>query len=178
VKPMWFVLFGVLSVAFLALFGAGIYGTVTDEDKDPPDVAARKAECRKLEHHLFELYPEGAGKSPDEVVPIEDIDLCSAAYPELVACMQAAPDVARVHECMPEPVPCKDKTTVVDGKRPIYEVVGKCDTVVIKTTNAFVVLKAGKRAEIAGDHNVVQIATDKDLPKPEVVDQGQGNRIQ
>jgi hypothetical protein len=79
---------------------------------------------------------------------------------------------------MPEPVECKEqtKTTVVDGKRPIYEVVGDCDQVVIKTTNAFVVLKAGKRAQITGDHNVVRIATKKDQPKPEVVDQGQGNR--
>ena len=101
-----------------------------------------------------------------------------AAYPELVACMQAARDLARVHECMPEPVECKDKTTIVDGKRPLYEVVGDCDQIVIKTTNAFVALKAGKRAELAGDHNVVQVATKKDQPKPEVVDHGQGNRIQ
>ncbi len=176
-KPMWILLFGVLSALFLALFGTGIYATITDEDTDPPDVAARKAECRKLEQHLFAIYPEGAGKSPDDVVPIEDIELCSAAYPEAVACMEAAPDVARVRECVPEPVKCKDKTTVVDGKRPIYEVVGDCDQVVIKTTNAFVVLKAGKRAEITGDHNVVQIATDKDQPKPDVVDQGKDNHL-
>jgi hypothetical protein len=180
VKPMWIVLFAVLAALFVALFGTGIYATLTDEDTDSPEVAARKAECRKLEHHLFGLYPESAGKTPEEVVPIEDIELCGAAYPEVIACMQAAPDLQRVHDCMPEPVKCKEdeKTTVVDGTRPIYEVVGKCDTVVIKTTNAFVVLKSGKRAEIAGDHNVVQIATDKDLPKPEVVDQGKGNRIQ
>ena len=92
-KPFAYALFALCALVMVGLFAIGIYSTMSWEDEDPPKVAARKAECRKLERHLFEISPDSAGRNIDELVakvPIEDIEQCGAAYPESVACMQAA----------------------------------------------------------------------------------------
>jgi hypothetical protein len=84
---------------------------------DAPDVARRKAECKRLEAHIFRISPETRGrlaglseaeqqKLIDQLVagvPIEDIEQCAAAEPKAVACMQAAPDIAAIRACIPAP---------------------------------------------------------------------------
>jgi hypothetical protein len=178
VKSLWLAGFAVLALAFTGLFATGVYATITDQENDPPEVAARKAKCRALARHLFEILPEGKGTSADDVVPIEDIDLCSAAYPEAVTCMGAAHDEAGVRNCLPEPVECEKSPTVVDGKRPIYEVGGNCDVVAVKTTNAFVAVRAGKRVELSGAGNLIRVYLGEDAPKPAIADTAAGNRVE
>jgi hypothetical protein len=84
---------------------------------DPPDLAGRKAECRRLEAHILQISPESRReldglpeaerqKRLDKLVakvPIEDIQQCAAAEPAVIACMQRAPDVAAVRACVPPP---------------------------------------------------------------------------
>jgi hypothetical protein len=84
---------------------------------DPPDVARRKAECKRLEDHIFRISPQSRGrlaglpdaeqqKVIDQLVaglPVEDIEQCAAADPKVIACMQAAPDVAALRACIPPP---------------------------------------------------------------------------
>ena len=84
---------------------------------DAPEVAQRKAECRRLEAHILEISPQTRReldglpvaeqqKRLDQLVakvPIEDIQQCAAAEPAVVACMQRAPDVAAVRACIPPP---------------------------------------------------------------------------
>lgn len=84
---------------------------------DPPDVARRKADCRRLEDHIFRISPESqsrlAGlpeaeqqKALEQLVakvPVEDIEQCAAAAPAAIACMQAAPDIAALRACIPAP---------------------------------------------------------------------------
>ena len=81
---------------------------------DSPDVARRKAECKRLEDHIFRISPESqsrlAGLPPAEQqkvidtlvagVPVEDLEQCAAAEPAVIACMQAAPDVAAIRACV------------------------------------------------------------------------------
>jgi hypothetical protein len=84
---------------------------------DPPEVAQRKAECKRLEAHILQITPESRGeldrlseperqKRLDQLVAkvsIEDIQQCAAADPTVIACMQKAPDVAAVRACIPPP---------------------------------------------------------------------------
>jgi hypothetical protein len=93
----------------LAVFAAACGSDV----KDSPELAARKADCRRLEEHLFRLSPQSKldGLSePDQRkridqlmagVPVEDIAQCAAADPAAIACMQNAADVAAVRACIP-----------------------------------------------------------------------------
>ncbi len=150
-KSLWVIVFGLLVAVFAAVFVIAVYATVHDENKQSPEVAARQAECRKLARHVIEISPQRGQRSPDDVlakVPIEDIEQCGAAYPEVVACMEKASDVAGVRDCIPQHIDCKGPETTVEGKRPIYEVAGDCKKLVIKTTNAFIVVKSPKEAVI------------------------------
>ncbi len=114
-KKLGWAVFALLAAVFTAMFAIGIWSTLNDEDKDPPDVAARKDECRKLEHHLFEIAPEKPANLDEAVakVPIEDIEQCAAKDEDkktkvdhkapAVACMMAAPTVDAVRACVPKP---------------------------------------------------------------------------
>jgi hypothetical protein len=181
VRVIGYVAFGVFVLVLAALMTLAVSATWSYEDKDPPDVAARKAECRKLSRHLIEISPESKGKSIDELVakvPIEDIELCGAAYPESVACMQAAPDPAAVKPCIPVPVDCDGKDAEVAGTSPVYEVTGECKTVRVKTTHARVVFKTvPAKVEITGSDNKVELAPPGDKPAPQVSDQGARNTV-
>jgi len=170
-------------------------------DKDTPEVAARKAECKKLLAHIFELSPQSkaSGKSTQELVdavPIEDIEQCGAAHPEVVACMQAAVDLDTVHACVPVTIECKanDKTRVRDDKRPIYEIVGDCKTVEIAASRIMVLGKAADTLIVTGSDDSIRIDTaksimasgarnhitwklGKDTPPPQVVDKGTKNTL-
>jgi cytochrome c556 len=84
---------------------------------DPPEVAQRKTECKRLEAHILRISPESRGEldglsGPEQQkrleqlvakVPFEDIQQCAAAEPAVIACMQKAPDVAAVRACIPPP---------------------------------------------------------------------------
>jgi len=83
------------------------------EANDSSELAGRKAECRRLEEHLFQVSPQSQltglsasdqHKRLDQLmagVPVEDIAQCAAADPVVVACMQKAADVAAVRACIP-----------------------------------------------------------------------------
>ena len=143
-KTLWVVIFGLRVAACAAVFAISIYATLNDENKDAPEIAARKEQCRQVVRHLIEISPHRNGRSVDETVakiPVEDIEQCGAAYPESVTCMLKAADIATVKNCIPEQVECKGPETVVAGTRPVYEVGGDCKTVVVKASNALVVVK-------------------------------------
>ncbi|HSN24909.1 MAG TPA: hypothetical protein VLT45_01455 [Kofleriaceae bacterium] len=160
-KSLWIVVFGLLVATFAAVFVISIYATVNDVNTAPSELAARKAQCRDVVRHLVEISPQRAGRSVDDAVakiPVEDIEQCGAAYPESVTCMQNAADVAAVKNCIPAGVECKGPETVVQGPHAVYVVSGDCKSVVVRTTNALVVVKAKQ--------------------PPTVRDEGTGNRIQ
>jgi hypothetical protein len=154
VKGIWVIVFGLLVAIFAAVFAISIYATLHDENKQSPDVAAREAECKNLIQHIIEISPQH--KKVD--VPIEDIEQCGAAYPEVVSCMQKAADVAGVHACIPHHVDCKGPETVVEGDHAIFEVTGDCKKLVVKTSNASVIVKSPQ--------------------SPQVQDTGTGNRVE
>ena len=98
--------FAVFAALLAVLFAIGIRSTMSWEDKDPPELAARKEECRKLVRYVIALAPESKGQSADELaakVPIEDIELCAAAKPEVLDCMGKAADITAVRACIPPP---------------------------------------------------------------------------
>jgi hypothetical protein len=74
-----------------------------DEDKpDSAEVARAMDDCKQLLKHIVTISPQGAGKSPDEVVaalPIEDLQACAATDPAIRQCMAKASDVAAVKSC-------------------------------------------------------------------------------
>jgi hypothetical protein len=83
-----------------------------EDQKDTPDAAQRKAECRRLEDHIFRITPQPGAEhgqtDPARLaalmakVPAEDIEQCAAVQDrKVIACMQAAPDVAAVRACIP-----------------------------------------------------------------------------
>ena len=93
-----------------------VFASACGADKpDPPEQAARKAGCRELQEHLFRISPQGharlEGKTgPEQAkeierfladVPVEDIAQCATADAKVIACMQAASDVAAVRACVP-----------------------------------------------------------------------------
>ena len=97
----WFAL-----VLIIALAGG------CEGEKDKPEQAALKAECRALEKHLFQITPQTPGgtaeadpKRLEELVakvPIEDIEQCAAIKDrKVIACMQAAGTVSAVRACIP-----------------------------------------------------------------------------
>jgi hypothetical protein len=123
VKSLAVAAFALLVLLFAGILTVAAYATVVDEDQDSPEIAARKAECRKLVAHVFELSPDsqlqglsGADRQArlDALVakvPIEDIEQCAAAdkdkktkedrKPAAVACMKAASDHAAIQACVP-----------------------------------------------------------------------------
>ncbi|HTR53483.1 MAG TPA: DUF3060 domain-containing protein [Kofleriaceae bacterium] len=197
-RPLGYLAFAALLVAIVGLFVVGAYATITAEDVDPPEVAARKAECKKLMSHVFELSPQrkDSGKSTPELVdavPVEDLEQCAAGYPEVVACMQQAVDIDAVHACVPVTVECKgDKTRLVDDRRPIYELAGDCKAVEIATSRVMVLghaadsllvtgsddhvrVDAVKSITASGARNHITWKLGKDTPPPTVVDKGTKN---
>ncbi len=94
-------------VLVMVLAGAG----ACEDQKDSPEAALRKAECRQLEKHIFRITPGPGGELPatDQrrvaelmaKVPVEDIEQCTAAKPAAITCMLAAPDVATLRACIP-----------------------------------------------------------------------------
>jgi hypothetical protein len=83
-----------------------------EDEKDAPEAAQRKAECRQLEEHIISITPQpGAATAeadPARIkalaarVPIEDIEQCAAVKDrKVIACMQAARDVAALRACIP-----------------------------------------------------------------------------
>jgi len=92
---------------------AVLAGACGSESNDSPEAAARKADCHRLEDHLFRISPQSKldGLSEPEQrkqleqlmagVPVEDTAQCAAADPAVIACMQKAADVAAVRACIP-----------------------------------------------------------------------------
>jgi hypothetical protein len=124
VKLLGIIGFAICSVLFVGILALGIYATVHDENQDSPAIAARKAECQKLEAHVFSIMPasqleglseEERQKKLDELVaklPIEDIEQCAAADKDktgadrkagVLDCMKAARDEAGLKQCIPKP---------------------------------------------------------------------------
>jgi hypothetical protein len=99
----------------LAVIAFVVLGACESSAVDSPEVVQRKAACRQLNEHLFRISPESrasiAGvpeadqrKRIDQLmakVAVEDIEQCAAADPKVVACMQAAADIAAVRGCIP-----------------------------------------------------------------------------
>ena len=99
-----------------ALALAAVLAAGCESEKDSPADAEHKAECRRLEAHIFEIMPRpGAGGAergetdPNRIaelvakVPVEDIEQCAAVKDrQVIACMQAAPDVAKLRACIPQ----------------------------------------------------------------------------
>jgi hypothetical protein len=106
VKKLGYLLLIPIAGIMAAIFAIAIYATLhAEENVDPPDVAARKAECRKLQDHLISITPDA-----HKVVSIEDIEQCAAAdkdktgvdrKPAVIACLQNARDQAAVRACIP-----------------------------------------------------------------------------
>ncbi len=173
-KSLAYVAFAVLSLLLTAIFAVGIYATITNEDQDTPEQAARKAECRRLARHNFELAGVPAAQLDEAVakVPIEDIEQCGAGFPESVACMQAATSIEVLHACVPATIECVNGQGEVDGKHPVNEVVGECKIVKVTGSNISVIAKAIDTLEIDGSDNSIRVAVTKTLN-----DKGQRNKI-
>ncbi|HEX4455452.1 MAG TPA: hypothetical protein VH143_31550 [Kofleriaceae bacterium] len=104
-----------------------------DEPIDTPEVVAKKAQCHALEAHMFRIASQSAhqfdglddaaaqklAESMAAKLPAEDIDQCTAAEPDIVACMTLAPDVRHVRECIPsdDMLACMGKYTDEHDKR-------------------------------------------------------------
>ena len=97
---------------FIALAMVIVLAGACEDEKDSPEVAQRKAECRRLEEHIFQITPrpgaEHGETDPKRIeelvakVPIEDIQQCAVVKDRaVIACMQAAPDVAALRACIP-----------------------------------------------------------------------------
>jgi hypothetical protein len=179
VKTLGWPLFAILALAFTAMFATGVYATLNDEDKDPADVAARKAECRKVIHHVIEVTP--GVSNVDEAnakVPIEDVEQCGAAYPESVACMEAAKDLAAVRACIPTAVECAGPQTEVAGGSPVFEVSGECKTVRIAASHARVIVKAAPaQIDVTGSDDKIEVKVPEGKPAPKITDSGARNTI-
>jgi len=200
-RLLGYVAFAILLVAVLGLFGIGAYATLTAEDVDSPAVAARKTRCKDVLAHIFELSPQSkqSGKSTPELldgVPVEDLEQCAAAYPQVIDCMDESVDLDALHACVPVTIECKkdDKTRVTESKRPIYELVGDCanveiaanrvtvlghaaGTVVITGSDSKIDIDAVKSITASGARNHVTWKIGKDLPTPTVVDRGTKNTL-
>ena len=106
--------FALFAALFAGLFALAVYATLNDHEDDKPEVAARKAECRKLAAHLFEISPVTAGQDPAPLVaavPIEDIEQCAAEdagkdkvdhKPAAVRCMFDARSEDALRTCIPK----------------------------------------------------------------------------
>jgi hypothetical protein len=83
-------------------------------------------------------------------IPVEDIEQCGAAYPEVVACMKQAHDVAGVRGCIPQHIECKGPETIVEGDHPIFEITGDCKKIVLRTSNATLLIRSLHEPVIEG----------------------------
>jgi len=171
VRQVGYAAFTLLALVLTAIFAVGIYATVTDEDHDTPEAAARKAECRKLVRHYFELSGAGQVDEAAAKVPIEDIEQCGAAHSESVACMIAATRVEAMHSCIPVPVECRDGRATVTGDHPINEV-GECSNVTVTGSHVTVIGKSVDTLAITGSDNTIRVASTKKLD-----DRGERNKI-
>jgi hypothetical protein len=102
-----------------------------DEEADKPETAQlqatqHKVTCRQLIEHILQITPRPGSDRPETDparikelsarVPIEDIEQCAAVKdpvkkgepappegqtPKVIACMQAATDVAALRKCIP-----------------------------------------------------------------------------
>lgn len=89
-----------------------VLAAACSKDNDSPEVAARKAECRRLLDHIFEIMPrpgadhgETDPKKRAELVaqlPVEDFEQCAAVKDrKVIVCMLEARDVAALRACIP-----------------------------------------------------------------------------
>jgi hypothetical protein len=103
-----------------------VFTAACDEEADQPETAQRTAMCRQLIEHILQIAPRPGSDRPETDparikelaarVPIEDIDQCAAVKdpikpgepappegqtPKVIACMQAATDVAALRQCIP-----------------------------------------------------------------------------
>lgn len=160
-KSLWVIVFGLLVLVFAGVFAVATYATLNDKNVDAPEVAARKADCKTLLRHIIEISPQRGSRSTDEVlaeIPVEDIEQCGAAYPEVVACMKKAADVAGVRSCVPKHVECKGPETVIEGDHPIFEITGDCKKLVVRSPDATLLIRSLHEPVIegAGPGNHVQ----------------------
>jgi len=102
-----------------------------DEEADKPETAQHtaaqhKVTCRQLLEHILQITPRPGSDRPETDparikelaarIPIEDIEQCAAVKdpvkpgepeppegqtPKVIACMQAATDVAALRKCIP-----------------------------------------------------------------------------
>ncbi len=96
-----------------------------DEEADKQEAGQRTAMCRQLIEHILQITPRPGSDRPETDparikelaarVPIEDIEQCAAVKdpakpgapapetqtPKVIACMQAATDVASLRACIP-----------------------------------------------------------------------------
>jgi hypothetical protein len=101
-------------LALAALTAAGCDGGA---EQDPPDVAARKAECHKLEEHIVQITPRRGGGPPETdpakiqqiiaQLPVEDFEQCAAVLddckpgaPCVIDCLRRATDPASLRSCI------------------------------------------------------------------------------
>jgi hypothetical protein len=153
VKSLWVIVFGLLAALFAGVFAVAVYATLNDHNVDAPDVAARKASCKELIRHVVEISPQRGDRSVDDVmatIPVEDVEQCGAAYPEVDASKKQAPDVAGVRNCVPKHVECKGPETIVDGDRPVYEITGDCKKIVVRTSSAILLIRSLHEPVIEG----------------------------
>lgn len=109
-KKLGYVLLVPIVGVMVAIFAIAIYATIhTEENVDPPEVAARKTECKTLQEHLIAILPDAHKK-----ISIEDIEECAAAdkdkngvdrKPAVMACLMNAKDEPSVRGCIPPATP-------------------------------------------------------------------------
>lgn len=110
----------------VALVVIALLTAACEEERDSPAVARRKAECRQLLEHIVRITPQRGGEPPQTdparirqlvaQLPVEDVEQCAAVQdpvkpgepappegqtPKVIACMQAAADVAALRACIP-----------------------------------------------------------------------------
>lgn len=96
----------------IALAVVAVLAGACEAEKETPEQARLKAECRQLEEHLFQITPAPGATAPETDpariqqlvarVPVEDIEQCAAVKDRSrIACMLAARDVAAVRACIP-----------------------------------------------------------------------------
>jgi hypothetical protein len=113
-------------IALAAVAPVLVFTAACDEEVDRPETAQRQAMCRQLVEHILQITPRPGSDRPETDparikelaarVPIEDIDQCTAIkdpvppgappppegqVPKVIACMQAAGDVAALRACIP-----------------------------------------------------------------------------
>jgi hypothetical protein len=100
------------SMRRFALVMVVVFAGACEDERDSPEAAERKAECRRLEEHIFRITPRPGGERPEAdpgriaelmaKVPVEDIEQCAAVKDrKVIACMQAAADVTALRGCIP-----------------------------------------------------------------------------